>query len=161
MSCVWHTENFVREPLLRRILRKCLISHGSSDQTCLNPTRIWEIYSVGDAPSRNYVITHLWWLIRHFVVMWMNFLYKNVWQVKLYDITSPWATQCIAWHRIWTFICPYLKVNTIFCSIVEPQKSHVCTWVTVYRITLKSNLWKDTQYLMFQCHNEINYWHII
>jgi len=58
-------------------------------------------------------------------------------------------------------ICLYLKVSIMFCSIVKPQKSYVCTWVTVYRITLKWNLWKDTQYLMFQCRNEINYWHII
>ena len=55
------------------------------------------------------------------------------------------------------FICPYLKVSIILCYFVEPQKFHICTSVTVYPITVKRNLRKDTQCLMFECHNELNY----
>jgi hypothetical protein len=103
-----------------------------SRQLCLtislNPTRIWEISPAGNAPSRKYVVKHLWLLIQYFAVMGMNILHKNVWQVKVHNITNPWKTQCIAWHWVWKIYLPLSQSehNILFhCRTTKVPRMYV------------------------------------
>lgn len=127
-----------------------------SRQLCLKLyltcTRIWETSSVGNAQSRNYVVTHLWSLIQRFIVMEMDMLFDQLRYIPLHAYDKHNALRDTG-SKIYLSL-PQSEHNALFLcwTLKVPQM-----WVTVYRIALTRNLWKDMLCLIVQIHNETNY----